>query len=111
MVNRKDGKEVTAMEQQVALKGKVVDPGKVSFGGHPNILDVHHMDSKGHPRKTMTHLFHLPLAGIERDTHQAFGKMEHNCHPKGSRGLGVKKYISVLYNPCGQMCVEAHLHN
>lgn len=111
MVNRKAGKEVTSVEQQVALEGRPTDPGKVSFGGHPDILDVHCLDSKGHPRKITTHLFRLPLARTKRDTHQALGNMGQDFHPKGSGGMGVKKYLSVLYSPCGQMWVEAHLHN
>lgn len=69
MVNRKARKEVTGVEQQVALEGRPADLGKVRFGGRPGILDVHCLDSKGHSRKIMTHLFHLPLAGTERDTH------------------------------------------
>ena len=73
MVNQKDGKLVTGVEQQLALEGRSTDPGKVSFGGHPGILDVHCLDSKGHSRKIMTHVFPLPLAGIERDTHEALG--------------------------------------
>lgn len=73
MVNWKDGKEVTGVEQQVALKGRPTDHGKISSGGHPGILDVHRMDSKGHLRNTTTHLFYLPLVGSERDSHQAVG--------------------------------------
>ena len=73
MVNREARKEATNVEQQMALEGRPNDPGKISIGGHSGILDVHCMDSKGHSGKIMMRLFHLPLEGAERDSHQALG--------------------------------------
>ena len=53
----------------MALEGRSTSVGKVKFRGHPGLLDVHCLDSKGNPRKSASHLFHLPLAWKERDAH------------------------------------------
>ena len=73
MVNQEAGKEANDVEQQMALEGRSVDLGKISIGGHSGILDVHHIDSKGHSGNITMHLLHLPLAGAERDSHQDLG--------------------------------------
>ena len=110
MVNREAGKEATDVEHQMALEGRPDDPGKISFGSHSGLLDVHSMDPKGHSGEIMMSMLHLPLAGAERDSYQALGKMGKDRHPKGPGRVGAKKHLSFLIGTCGKMWLEAHLH-
>ena len=42
--------------------------------------------------------------------YQTLGEMGKGCHPKGFRGLGVKKYIQVLDNAGSKVWMEADIH-
>ena len=68
MVNWEAGKEAFDVEQQMDLEGRSANSGKISIGGHSNLLDVHSMDSKRHPREAQTYLLHLPLVVAKRES-------------------------------------------
>ena len=73
MVNWETGKVANGVEQQMVVKGRSINTGKVNSGGNTGLLDVHYMDPKRCAGESSTYLFYFLMAGEERGTVQALG--------------------------------------
>ena len=65
MVGGQIGEKITWVESQVAVTGREVSIGQISFGGYTIFLDVSLLDSSGDFGADEKNMLRLPLAGEE----------------------------------------------